>query len=75
MAMDAMGVVEPLGSHFTLAMKGPDTLGVPFHHGIVLDSIKHCSHLWFTLLSKNGLGNKIYKMSPKLQLFWRKEAR
>lgn len=28
--MDAMGVVEPLGSHFTLAMKGPDTLGVPF---------------------------------------------
>ena len=30
MAMDAMDVVESLGSHFTLAMKGPDALGVPF---------------------------------------------
>ena len=53
MAMDAVGVVEPLGSHFTLAMKGPDTLGVPFSswycfrfHKTLRSPVVHLSPEW-----------------------------
>ena len=63
--MDAMDAVESLGSRFALAVKGPDTLGVPFHHGAILGSIETLRSPWFTSL-QSGLGNKSYKMSPKL---------
>ena len=71
----AMDVVEPIGSHFTLAMKREDTLGVHFSSGYCFRFCRIATVSCGSSYLQNGLRNKILKMSLKVQLFQREEAR